>query len=53
MLFEPLKPVSRGARTALGTIFFLLFIAAWWLVTWAGVIDAMFLKTPLETLVTG
>ncbi len=53
MIFEPLKPVARGARIALGTIFFVLFIAAWWLVTWAGVIDPMFLKTPLETLVTG
>ena len=53
MIFEPLKPVSRGARIALGTIFFVLFVAAWSLVTWGGFIDQMFLKTPLDTLVTG
>ena len=53
MIFEPLKPVSRGARIALGTIFFMLFLAAWSLVTWGGFIDPMFLKTPLDTLVTG
>ena len=53
MIFEPLKPVSRGARIALGTIFFVLFLAAWSLVTWGGFIDPMFLKTPLDTLITG
>ena len=53
MIFEPLRPVSRGARIALGTIFFMLFLAAWSLVTWGGFIDPMFLKTPLDTLVTG
>lgn len=53
MLFEPLKPVSHGARIFLGTIFFVLFLGAWAFVTWGGFIDAMFLKTPLETLVTG
>jgi NitT/TauT family transport system permease protein len=53
MLFEPLKPVSRFARVFLGTIFFVLFLGAWALVTWGGFIDPLFLKTPLETLVTG
>src|SRR4051812_17522387 len=53
MLFEPLKPVSRATRLSLGAIFFVLFIAAWSLVTWGGIIDPLFLKTPLETLVTG
>lgn len=53
MIFEPLKPVSRGARIALGTVFFVLFLGAWALATWGGFIDPMFLKTPLETLVTG
>ncbi|MEO8203300.1 MAG: ABC transporter permease [Betaproteobacteria bacterium] len=53
MIFEPLKPVARGARIALGAVFFVLFIAAWAVVTWGGFIDPMFLKTPLETLVTG
>ena len=53
MIFEPLKPVSRGARIFLGTIFFVLFFGLWALVTWGGFIDPMFLKTPLDTLVTG
>ncbi len=53
MIFEPLKPVSRITRIALGAIFFVLFLAVWSLVTWGGFIDQMFLKTPLDTLVTG
>jgi NitT/TauT family transport system permease protein len=53
LIFEPLKPVSRGARIALGTIFFVLFVGAWSVATWGGFIDQMFLKTPLDTLVTG
>ncbi len=53
MIFEPLKPVSQAARIALGTIFFVLFLGLWSLVTWGGFIDPMFLKTPLDTLVTG
>lgn len=53
MLFEPLKPVPRGLRIALGAIFFVLFIAAWAFVTYGGLIDPMFLKDPVETLVTG
>ena len=53
MIFEPLKPVSRGARIALGAVFFVLFLGAWSLVTWGGLIDQMFLKTPLDTLKTG
>jgi NitT/TauT family transport system permease protein len=53
MNFEPLKPVSHGTRIFLGTIFFVLFLAAWAFITWGGFIDPMFLKTPLETLVTG
>ena len=48
MIFEPLKPVSRGARIALGTIFFVLFLAAWSLVTWGGFIDPMFLKSRIQ-----
>ena len=53
MLFEPLKPVSRTTRLALGAVFFVLFLGAWSLVTWGGFIDPMFLKTPLDTAKTG
>jgi len=52
-LFEPLKPVSRGARIVLGTAFFILFLAAWAAVTFGGLIDGMFLKDPWYTLTTG
>jgi len=52
-MFEPLKPVSPFAKIALGTAFFVLFIGAWALVTFGGVIDGMFLKDPVYTLKTG
>jgi len=52
-LLEPLKPVSRGARIALGAAFFVVFFAAWALATFGGAVDAMFLKDPLYTLTTG
>ena len=52
-MFEPLKPVSRGTRAFLGTIFFVLFFGAWALVTFGGIIDPMFLKDPWYTLATG
>jgi NitT/TauT family transport system permease protein len=52
-LLEPLKPVSRAARIALGAAFFVAFFVAWALVTFGGAIDAMFLKDPLYTLTTG
>ena len=50
---EPLRPVSRRAKLALGTAFFVVFFALWALVTFGGAIDSMFLKDPLYTLVTG
>jgi NitT/TauT family transport system permease protein len=52
-MFEPLKPVSPFAKVALGTAFFVLFVGAWALVTFGGVIDGMFLKDPVYTLTTG
>ncbi len=52
-MFEPLKPVSRGAKVVLGAAFFVLFFAAWALATFGGLIDGMFLKDPLYTLRTG
>ena len=50
---EPLRPVSRRAKVALGIAFFVIFFALWALVTFGGVIDAMFLKDPVYTLLTG
>ena len=52
-MFDPLKPVSRGARFVLGAGFFVLFFAAWALATFGGMIDPMFLKDPWYTLTTG
>lgn len=50
---EPLRPVSRRAKTALGISFFVLFFAAWALVTFGGLIEPMFLRDPVATLRTG
>jgi NitT/TauT family transport system permease protein len=50
---EPLKPVSQRARVALGASFFVVFFFAWSLATFGGLIDAMFLKDPVYTLVSG
>ena len=52
-MFEPLKPVSRGARIFLGAAFFVLFFAAWALATFGGLIDGLFLKDPVYTLKIG
>ncbi len=52
-MFEPLKPVSRGARIFLGAAFFVAFLAAWALATFGGLIDDLFLKDPVYTLKTG
>lgn len=52
-MFEPLKPVSPTAKIVLGAAFFALFLGAWALVTFGGVIDGMFLKDPVYTLKTG
>jgi NitT/TauT family transport system permease protein len=50
---EPLKPVSQRARVVLGAAFFVLFFAAWALATFGGLIDGMFLKDPVYTLMIG
>jgi NitT/TauT family transport system permease protein len=50
---EPLKPVGQRAKLALGVASFVVFFALWALVTFSGAIDAMFLKDPVYTLVTG
>ena len=50
---EPLKPVAAGTRAALGAGFFALFIGAWWLVTWTGLVPPLFLASPAKTLAAG
>ncbi len=52
-MFEPLKPVPRGARIFLGAAFFVVFLAAWALATFGGLIDELFLKDPVYTLKIG
>jgi NitT/TauT family transport system permease protein len=52
-MLEPLKPVQPRTRIVLGVSFFVLFIAAWALVTFGGIIDPLFLKDPVYTLRTG
>ena len=46
-MLEPLKPVTHGAKVFLGAAFFVLFLGAWALATFGGLIDGMFLKDPL------
>jgi len=52
-LFEPLKPVSHGARIFLGASFFVVFLATWAIATIGGLIDGLFLKDPVYTLKIG
>ncbi|MSQ63157.1 MAG: ABC transporter permease [Betaproteobacteria bacterium] len=52
-MFEPLKPVPRDARIFLGAAFFVVFLAAWALATFGGLIDELFLKDPVYTLKIG
>ena len=50
---QPLKPVSPGARLALGAGFFAVFIGAWAFVTYGGHVPALFLASPGRTLAAG
>jgi NitT/TauT family transport system permease protein len=50
---KPLTPVSRGARTALGVSFFVLFVAVWSAVTFGGLVPKIFLADPLQMLRSG
>ena len=52
-MFEPLKPIPPGRRTALGVSFFVLFIAAWATATFGGFVRPLFLADPLKTSVAG
>jgi NitT/TauT family transport system permease protein len=50
---KPLQPVSPGARIALGVSFFVLFVAAWALVTLGGLVPKTFLADPLTMVKSG
>jgi NitT/TauT family transport system permease protein len=49
----PLRPVSPGARVALGVAFFVLFVAAWALATFGGYVSPTFLADPATMLREG
>jgi NitT/TauT family transport system permease protein len=50
---QPLRPVAPSARIGLGAGFFLLFVALWAVVSYGGVVPALFLASPGKTLVAG
>src|SRR5919112_1568261 len=50
---RPLEPVSQGARIVLGMSFFVLFLAAWALVTLSGSVSKTFLADPISMLQDG
>ena len=49
----PLKPVTPGARIALGVAFFVLFFAAWAAATFGGLVSSTFLADPATMLREG
>jgi len=49
----PLKPVTPGARIALGVAFFVLFFAVWAAATFGGYVSATFLADPATMLREG
>ncbi len=52
-MFEPLKPVPPGRRTALGILFFVLFLGLWAAVTYGGIVPPLFLADPLKAAQAG
>jgi NitT/TauT family transport system permease protein len=52
-MLTPLKPVSTGARAALGIAFFLLFFVLWATVTFGGLVQPQFLASPYAALLAG
>ena len=50
---KPLTPVSPGAKVALGTAFFVLFVAAWAAATLSGFVSKTFLADPFTMLKSG
>ncbi len=49
----PLKPVSPGARIALGVAFFVVFFLLWAAVTFGGLVQKQFLADPVTTFRSG
>ena len=49
----PLKPVSRGAKIALGVSFFVLFFVVWGIATLGGFVSKTFLADPITMLRSG
>jgi NitT/TauT family transport system permease protein len=49
----PLKPISRGAKIALGVSFFVLFFVAWGIATLGGFVSKTFLADPITMLRSG
>jgi len=52
-VFDPLKPVSPGRRTALGILFFVVFFVLWGAVTFGGIVPPLFLADPLKAAKSG
>jgi len=50
---QPLKPVSQGAKVALGVAFFVLFFVAWAIATLGGFVSKTFLADPVTMLESG
>jgi NitT/TauT family transport system permease protein len=49
----PLKPVTPGARVALGVSFFILFVGAWAFATLGGFVSKTFLADPITMVKSG
>jgi len=52
-MLTPLVPIARGAKIALGILFFVLFVALWSAATFGGWVTPQFLRDPWAMLVAG
>lgn len=50
---QPLEPIGRRARIALGILFFILFFLAWGVATLGGFVSATFLADPITMVQDG
>jgi NitT/TauT family transport system permease protein len=50
---RPLEPIPPATRITLGILFFALFVGAWALVTYGGLVPPLFLASPGRTLASG
>ncbi len=53
MRLKPLVPVTLERRIVLGVVFFVGFVALWFVLTWSGAVPHVFLASPLQTLLSG